>query len=319
MKPTTKTPVIAEQWQLALLKKSYRARPSPTEEQRHALVAETGLDESWIRNWFSKQSVKKSTRNRYLPPATIQPRKTRPSASTSKPFILYLPSTMDPPALSQVDSNTLPYPQTSDFTVLESKRSVPSAFSTSEGRYPIGGSQCTTAAELDDAHRPVIQSPIIDYIPAASPDDLFGRSPSPSECPSNARSSQSSETSTRLTYSRDPLHNRYPDFSQFFLPKVSGNPCNSVTYYPDTVHTRLSPTNNSTPETSGVPIQHPSTSAFTLPRPGYLQLALPPISYTVRASELFTVNMGIRESHNQTFVVHGESLSPGGSSSEQAS
>ncbi|KAF8133825.1 hypothetical protein EV363DRAFT_1397237 [Boletus edulis] len=49
---------IAKEWQLAVLKKLQSESVNPTEEQRSAAAAETGLDKKWVRKWFTRQRSK---------------------------------------------------------------------------------------------------------------------------------------------------------------------------------------------------------------------------------------------------------------------
>ncbi|KAI9573561.1 hypothetical protein HD554DRAFT_2167143 [Boletus coccyginus] len=134
-------PTIAKEWQLVVLRKLQSESDNPTEQQRAAAAAETGLDEKWVRSWFVRQRAKLAARNRKHEPATTAP--------TFK-LQLYYPS------------------------------------------------------------RRLVSTP--------SP----SRSPRPSP-PTEARDNPSTRvphTAAIPMYSRDPLYNRYPDFSQFFRPQV---------------------------------------------------------------------------------------------------
>ncbi|KAH7914297.1 hypothetical protein BJ138DRAFT_437629 [Hygrophoropsis aurantiaca] len=288
------TSIIAEQWQLALLAKAYETQPKPSENQRRALVIETGLDEAWIRNC----------------------RRTRTLAPASKPFVLYPPSPTNALVVPKPRSDGLAAPirrQISDSTSNTSTENRSEHFSSkSANGYPISGSRIIAPTELDIIQRPKTQSSTSYYTSTSSTDDeLFGRSPSPTlEYPSNHWISQSDiGPPTRLTYSRDPLYNRYPDFSQFFLPKASGNPFSST----NTLQTIVSvPAVSSTSAVfySASEMEHPMNTPV-LPRNCSPYIPLP-VSYLTRVSDVLAVGVRVRENYPQMFGnQNGSPPSPG--------
>ncbi|KAF8551697.1 hypothetical protein OG21DRAFT_1498958 [Imleria badia] len=148
-------PTIAKEWQLAVLRKLHAETRNPTDEQRSAAAAETGLDEKWVRNWFSRQRSKLAARN------------SRGRLAATVPIFKFQHPLIGVPTRRSVSTPTDPAP----------------------------------------------------YLP--SPASLG----SPSNTQTTSRSHRSVSAPISLnnpipTYSRDPLCNRYPDFSQFFRPGV---------------------------------------------------------------------------------------------------
>ncbi|KAF8442879.1 hypothetical protein L210DRAFT_514840 [Boletus edulis BED1] len=143
---------IAKEWQLAVLKKLQSESVNPTEEQRSAAAAETGLDKKWVRKWFTRQRSKlAAARNR---------------TERAPTFKLYSTPEHPPPYLPSPVSLESPSP--------------PSTLDTQA---------------IPHAHQTVLVTNDSSQKTAVVP-----------------------HTTTIPTYSRDPLCNRYPDFSQFFHP-----------------------------------------------------------------------------------------------------
>ncbi|KAH0832091.1 hypothetical protein J3R83DRAFT_13000 [Lanmaoa asiatica] len=210
-------PTIAKEWQLAILKKLQSESSNPTEEQRLAAAAETGLcvvhetafavvqayppfsrDEKWVRNWFIRQRSKVAVRNRKIQLATTEPRQTRAHSSATVPtFKLQL---CYPPAA----------PQDPPF-----RRSLPMPFDPAPC-LPTNSRQPSPAGVESRSLRPSQSTVNAQAIPRSHqsvPAPMYLNNPSqnPTLVP---------HTTTIPTYSRDPLCNRYPDFSQFFHPQV---------------------------------------------------------------------------------------------------
>lgn len=155
--------------------------------RRRASLPSFSRDEKWVRNWFTRQRSKVAARNRKSQPPTTKPCQPQAHFATVPTFKLQLCS---PPAVPTGPQD------------LPSRRSVSTPID--PGLYP--------------------------------PASLESRSP-PSRSTLNAqampRSHRSASAPTYLnnptlvwhtttipSYSRDPLYNRYPDFSQFFRPQV---------------------------------------------------------------------------------------------------
>ncbi|KAG9315742.1 hypothetical protein JVU11DRAFT_3390 [Chiua virens] len=183
-------PTIAKEWQLAVLKCLRSESENPTEEKILAAVAQTGLDEKWIRNWFTRQRSKAAARHTKGKGATAEPRRQRAQIPTFK-----------------VDLHTLP-------ALPNGPRDLPSAST------PIEPTPWPSAKSLRQPS-PVNVESQSSAIPRSyqtiSASTYFND-------PSTSSITPSSRTTAISTYSRDPLYNRYPDFSQFFLSQPQSRP-----------------------------------------------------------------------------------------------
>lgn len=147
-------------------------------------------DEKWVRNWFTRQRSKLAARNRKGHPATAD----SAIVPTFKVQLCYPPPLPGDLAsrrsTTPVDHHpTKPRRQPSPAT-LESGSPCPS--------------RLTISAETTPSPHRRISAPVHPNNPPVN--TLF------------------SHTATMPAYSRDPLCNRYPDFSQFFRPREHERP-----------------------------------------------------------------------------------------------
>ncbi|KAG1906545.1 uncharacterized protein F5891DRAFT_975330 [Suillus fuscotomentosus] len=203
----SKKPIVrAKQWQLDILKKMHAEEARPSTSQRHQLAMETGLDEAWIRNWFMRK-------NR-VPRPPVQTRPEGPLVHIIK---------LDPPQPDTSTCSDAPRegPSLSHPVVTQKMSILPptsESLLASVGRADSAKSTWRLASGYSLPHS--VEPRSVGYTSDATPALAIG---------SSSRSSYSSlgkekvlQQNTRAwRYSRDPLHNRYPDFSKFFLPASS--------------------------------------------------------------------------------------------------
>ncbi|KAF9221596.1 hypothetical protein BS17DRAFT_881722 [Gyrodon lividus] len=210
MKTKRRQPIFAEEWQLAVLRKLQTESRRPTEEQRLAAVAETGLDEKWVKNWFTRQKSKAAARNRknqvFLQQENVRARSANPILPPVTTLSLQL---CDPPAADEPRRTS---------------HDLPSYRSASEPIEPAcvpgrsnGQVSCTNATHRTDS--PHSSQSIADAHALPRCERSFSSTSMPSNDSFTIRTS-ASHAITMPTYSRDSLCNRYPDFSQFFHPQV---------------------------------------------------------------------------------------------------
>ncbi|KAH7885249.1 hypothetical protein F5I97DRAFT_1356875 [Phlebopus sp. FC_14] len=200
MKNKKKAPVYAEDWQLSVLKKLYSEITRPTEEQRLAAAAETGLDELWIRHWFTRQNAKAATRNRKKKALEGRARPADANPCVVAPFRLSVKRYV---AGDQLQSTSRPHSATITPHLVKSVH---------------GHDQSTVDGPPMTASR------------TASCQWSTMEASETYACERSTSGTQSrffvdmsilrKDNAWRASYSRDPLHNRYPDFSQFFRPGV---------------------------------------------------------------------------------------------------
>ncbi|KIJ17818.1 hypothetical protein PAXINDRAFT_154380 [Paxillus involutus ATCC 200175] len=181
MKIKKKAPVFAKDWQLAILRGLQTESRHITEEQRLAAVEETGLDKKWVRNWFMRQKSKATARNK-------------------KNQLCYPPPADEP----QHISHGLPSYRSESEPVDHA-----SVLGQSSGQAPETSATRRTGS-------PHASQSIAQAIPR------YERSFSSTSVPSDGSFANGTPVAhaTKMAYSRDPLCNRYPDFSQFFHPQV---------------------------------------------------------------------------------------------------
>ncbi|KAG8214634.1 hypothetical protein J3R82DRAFT_9712 [Butyriboletus roseoflavus] len=191
-------PTIAKEWQLAVLKKLQSESSNPTERQRSAAAAETGLDEKWVKNWFIRQRSKVAARNRKGQLATSEPRVHSATVPTFKLQLCYPPAVPSgPQALPSRRSVSTPIDPAPYITATSCREPSPASL---ESRSPHPPRSTVDAQTIHCSHRSV-----------SAPMYLNNPPEKPTLVP---------HATTIPTYSRDPLCNRYPDFSQFFHPQV---------------------------------------------------------------------------------------------------
>ncbi|KAG2151316.1 hypothetical protein DEU56DRAFT_545632 [Suillus clintonianus] len=200
-----KTAVRAKQWQVDILKNMHAEEARPSASQRHKLAVETGLDEAWIRNWFMRKN--RGSRAPMHPGGPLMHiiKLDRPKPDT--PIHSDTSRSQGPasshPVVSQGTSDTPP--------TLES-------LLVSVNRQSDKGYSMRTLAP-NDALPHSVDPRSLSYTPDVRP-ALATRSNSSSYSSLEEESTLPQNTRKRR-YSRDPLHNRYPDFSKFFLPTPS--------------------------------------------------------------------------------------------------
>ncbi|KAG1792959.1 uncharacterized protein HD556DRAFT_1527741 [Suillus plorans] len=202
----SKKPIVrAKQWQLDILKKMHAEEARPSTSQRHKLAMETGLDEAWIRNWFMRK-------NRVPRP----PVQTRPEARLVH-IIKLNPPQPDTPTYSDASRSRGPSPP---HPVATQKMSIlpPTSESllASVGRADSAKSTWRLASGYNLPHS--VEPRSVGYTSDATP--VLGSS-SRSSYSSLGKEKALQQNTRAWRYSRDPLHNRYPDFSKFFLPAYS--------------------------------------------------------------------------------------------------
>ncbi|KAG2155917.1 uncharacterized protein EDB93DRAFT_1247558 [Suillus bovinus] len=202
-KPT----VRAKQWQLDLLKKMHAEEARPSTSQRHKLAVETGLDEAWIKNWFMRK-------NRVPRPPVPMP----PGGPLVRIIKLDLPQP-NTPTCSDASRSRGPSP--SHPIVSQGTSDLP----------PTSESLLASASRADEinstrrlAHGYSLPSSVesrsLGYTPDMPPALAIRSSPRSSSSLEKERTLRWQNTRA-WRYSRDSLHNRYPDFSKFFLPAPS--------------------------------------------------------------------------------------------------
>ncbi|KAG6377128.1 hypothetical protein JVT61DRAFT_1179 [Boletus reticuloceps] len=120
-------PTIATEWQLAVLKKLQSESGNPTEEQRSAAAAETGLcvaaltvmqaypspfssDKKWVRKWFTRQRSKlAAARNRTTQQATTATFKLYSTPDHPPPYLPSPASLESPSPPSTLDTQAIPH------------------------------------------------------------------------------------------------------------------------------------------------------------------------------------------------------------------
>ncbi|KIJ62607.1 hypothetical protein HYDPIDRAFT_41751 [Hydnomerulius pinastri MD-312] len=242
---TKKTPVFAEEWQLAVLKRLLAEPRLSAEEQRSAALAETGLcvpstysnnrhvtsayrDAAWVKGWFARQKSKAASRNRKKQVKRQEGNVRAHSADPSLPPVatfrlqLVYPPEADKP---QYASHGLPSYHTASESI-EPARITPR--SGGEAQRANGGRR---------ADPPCLSQPA-SMRAAHGYDQNISNISTPSD---DSRGPDTPiELATRIpSYSRDPLYNRYPDFSQFFHPLVHEQYRSSATLPPADGHNLL--------------------------------------------------------------------------------
>ncbi|KAG1745877.1 uncharacterized protein EDB91DRAFT_1246017 [Suillus paluster] len=218
---TKKQAVRAKEWQVDILKNMHAEEPRPSASQRRRLAVETGLDEVWIRNWFIRYNKRSGSR----PLGGSTP--TRRGGSLMHTIKLIVPRSdttiHSDTSRSQGPSPAHPVlsPGTSD--ILPPLDTLLASVNGQAVKY-------YSRRMLHPSYTQVLPQSVdprfLGYIPGA-PSALGSRSSSSSSssCYSSLGEENAFPRNTRKwRYSRDPLHNRYPDFSAFFLP----TPCDAI-------------------------------------------------------------------------------------------
>ncbi|KAF9241156.1 hypothetical protein BU15DRAFT_73631 [Melanogaster broomeanus] len=212
MKTKRKQPVFAEEWQLAILRKLQTESRRPTEEQRLAAVAETGLDEIWVKNWFVRQKSKVAAQNRKSH-ALLQQENVRAQSAhlTVLPVTTFRLQSFDLPAANEPRQAWYGHPSSTG-------RSVSEAIEPACVPGPSGAQVSRTSA----THRsdsPHLYQSVVGGHAISRYEPRFSSTSMPYNDSFPIRT-VAAQTVMLPTYSRDPLYNRYPDFSQFFHPQV---------------------------------------------------------------------------------------------------
>ncbi|KAG1748731.1 hypothetical protein EDB19DRAFT_1905072 [Suillus lakei] len=200
-----KPPVRAKQWQLDILKKMHAEEARPSASQRHKLAVETGLDEPWIRNWFIRKN-----RGSRAPPRPGGPLmciiKLDPP-EPDNPTYFDASRSQGPSSHPVTPQGTSDIPPTLDSLLASANGQVDQNYPTQRlaPRYILPHS---------------VEPRSLSYTPDARP-ALAIRFSSRSSYLSFGEESTLPQNTRKWRYSRDPLHNRYPDFSKFFLPTFS--------------------------------------------------------------------------------------------------
>lgn len=155
-------------------------------------------DEKWVRNWFTRQRSKLAARNRRRQLATTEPRTHSATVPTFKLQLCY-PSAVSSGLASRRSAST-PIDPTPNSPAKSHRQPSPAL----ESRSPRPSRLTDNAEAIPRSHRS-ISAPVYSDSPPANTMLL-------------------PHTTTIPTYSRDPLCNRYPDFSQFFRPQGHERP-----------------------------------------------------------------------------------------------
>ncbi|KAG1772359.1 hypothetical protein EDD22DRAFT_947481 [Suillus occidentalis] len=235
-KPT----VRAKQWQLDILKKMHAEEARPSTSQRHKLAVETGLDEAWIRNWFMRK-------NR-VSRAPVQNPQMRPGGPLMR-IIKLDPPESDTPTNSDASRSRGHFP--AHRVVFQGTSDLPTseALLASVDKAVNSTRRLTPRYSLPDSAEPRSLGYTLDELPT-----LATRSSSRPSYSCLGKEMILRQNTRTWQYSRDPLHNRYPDFSKFFLParsdtigdaattpELSPVTMSSLTHNPSSVNTALSP------------------------------------------------------------------------------
>ncbi|KIK77505.1 hypothetical protein PAXRUDRAFT_834963 [Paxillus rubicundulus Ve08.2h10] len=188
MKIKKRAPVFAKEWQLAILRKLQTESRHITEEQCLAAVEETGLDKKWVKNWLTRQKSKTAARNR------------KNQVLLQEENLCYPPAADEPRHMLHG---------------LPSHRSESESMDRVSVLGPSGGQASETSA-TDRTNSFYASRSMTQAVPR------YERSFSNASLPSDGSFANGTPVAhaTAMAYSRDPLCNRYPDFSQFFHPQV---------------------------------------------------------------------------------------------------
>ncbi|KAG2112291.1 uncharacterized protein F5147DRAFT_650928 [Suillus discolor] len=236
----SKKPIVrAKQWQLDILKKMHAEEARPSASQRHKLATETGLDEAWIRNWFMRK-------NR-VPRRPVQ---TRPEGPLEH-IIKLDPPQPDTPTYS--DASRSQGPSRSHPVVTQKMSILPptsESLLASVGRADSAKSTWRLAFRYGLPHS--VEPRSVGHTSDEPPAVAIGSS-SRSSYSSLGKEKALQQNTKAWRYSRDPLHNRYPDFSKFFvptssdtigdaakMPEFSSIAMSSLTHNPSSIDTALS-------------------------------------------------------------------------------
>ncbi|KAJ8593796.1 hypothetical protein M405DRAFT_921338 [Rhizopogon salebrosus TDB-379] len=216
--------VFAKLWQLAILKKMYEENNRPSASQRREPIAETGLyvqieyhllipinvgyrDDAWIKRWFRRQHRMSRARSNYV---LNRPEKSEelPVHQTKLNLLSLLEDTVKPKS----DEPRIPSPPPSHPTSSQGALKTNPKFDELLNAQPgeVDHVRVETPCILTLTPRrilPAVWSHSLGYIPGQTSHlsrELMQR-PLP-------------QYTSTWSYSRNPLHDRHPEFSELFSP-----------------------------------------------------------------------------------------------------